>query len=59
MRTFEIWSVLTYPLAVLLAVGVLFAITVVPGNSADLFPSATPNDLARIVRCAWNGPLQP
>jgi hypothetical protein len=39
-----------YFVAVLLAVGLLFAITAVPGNSAELFPEPNPDELMQAVQ---------
>lgn len=56
MKIFRNWGVFAYFFAVLLAVGALFAITAVPGNSVDLFPNPSPDELAQAVQWIWRGP---
>ena len=55
MKTVRNWGVFAYFVAVLLAVGLLFAITAVPSNSADLFPSPSPKELVQVVQWVWMG----
>ena len=56
MKTVRRWEVFVYFVAVFLAVGLLFAITAVPGNSAELFPNPTAAELMQVVQWAWEGP---
>ena len=49
------WDVFGYFIAVLLAGGLLLAITAVPGNSAEIFPSPRPGELVQIVQRVWEG----
>lgn len=55
MKTARDWEVPGYFAAVLIAVGVLFAITAMPGNSAELFPNPSAAELVRAVQCVWTG----
>lgn len=56
VKTVSNRGVLVYFVAVLLAVGLLFAITAVPSNSADLFPDPSPEELVQAVQRVWEGP---
>jgi hypothetical protein len=56
VKTIANCGVFVYFIAVLLAVGLLFAITAVPSNSAALFPSPSPDELAQGVQWVWDGP---
>ena len=56
MTTFRNWGLFAYFFAVLLAVGMLFALAVVPGNSAELFPNPSPDELTQAVQWIWCGP---
>jgi hypothetical protein len=56
MKSIRNWDVFGYFAAVLLAVGLLFAITAVPSNSAELFPNPSPKELLQGLQWAWDGP---
>jgi hypothetical protein len=47
------WGVFAYLVAVLIAIALLFAITAVPGNSAELFPNPSSEELAQVVQWVW------
>ncbi len=55
MKTARDWEVPVYYAAVLIAFALLFAITAVPGNSAELFPNASADDLVQGIRWLWDG----
>ena len=56
MKTVRNRGVFAYFVAVLFAVGLLYAITAFPGNSADLFPDPDPAQLVQAVQWVWEGP---
>jgi hypothetical protein len=51
------WAVFVYFVAVLLAVGVLFAISAVPRDSAELFPNPSAGEVVQVVKWIWEAPL--
>ena len=55
MKTGRNWGVVVYLVAVLLAVGLLFAIIAVPSNAADVFPDPSPDELVQAVEWVWEG----
>ena len=52
VKTVSNWGVFVYFVAVLLAVSLVFAITAVPSNSAELFPDPSPAELMQAVQWA-------
>jgi hypothetical protein len=51
-------GVFLYFVAVFAAIGLLFAITALPGNSVEVFPEPSPQELVQAVRWAWEGALE-
>jgi len=58
VKTVSNRGVFVYFVAVLLALGLLFAITAVPTNSAELFPDPSPEELVQAVQWAWEGAFE-
>lgn len=55
MKIVENWGVFVYILAGLVSVALLLAITAVPSNSANLFPSPGPEELFQAVQWVRDG----
>ena len=55
MKASRNWGISVYFVAVLVAVGLLFGITAIPGNSAELFPNPSPEDLVQVFQWVWEG----
>jgi hypothetical protein len=58
VKTVSNRGVFVYFVAVLLAVSLVFAITAVPGSSAELFPDPSPEELVQAVQWAWEGAFE-
>jgi hypothetical protein len=58
MSDFFRTEVMVYLASVVLAIGMLLAITAVPGRSAELFPGAGAHELMQAVDWAWSCALR-